>query len=83
MFRLIVILIPFLVLTGCAAGQASEQIIPKLKTETVCSCRSDRYNCTDFKTRRKARDMYDCCMRKVGHDVHRLDRDLDGTTCEW
>ena len=60
MFRLTTILFIFLVLTGCAAGQASGQIIPKLKAETICSCRSDRYNCTDFKTRRKARDMYEC-----------------------
>jgi len=83
MLRLIIILILFPILTGCSTGQASEQIIPKLKTKTVCSCRSDRYNCADFKTRRKARDMYDCCMQKVGYDVHNLDGDFDGVACEW
>ena len=83
MFRLITILFVFLILTGCAAGQASEQIIPKLKTETVCSCRSDRYNCDDFKTRRKAREKYECCMQKIGYDVHNLDGDSDGVACEW
>ena len=83
MFKLIVISIPFLFLTGCATGQASEQIIPEPKIETVCSCRSDRYNCADFKTRREAREKYECCMRKVGYDVHNLDGDSDGVACEW
>ena len=83
MFRLITILFIFLVLTGCAAGQASVQTIAEPKTKTVCSCRSDRYNCDDFETRRKARELYNCCMRKVGYDVHQLDRDSDGVACEW
>ena len=83
MFKLIVILIHFLVLTGCAVGQASEQITPEPKIETVCSCRSDRYNCTDFKTRREAREIYKCCMEKVGYDVHNLDGDFDGVACEF
>ena len=82
MFRLIVILILFLVLTGCATSQASEQIILEPKFKTVCSCRSDRYNCNDFKTRREAREKYECCINKVGYDVHNLDGDSDGTACE-
>ncbi|MCK5062160.1 excalibur calcium-binding domain-containing protein [Candidatus Parcubacteria bacterium] len=82
MFRLI-ILIPLLALTGCAAGQASEQTIPGPKISTVCVCRSDRYNCADFKTRREARDKYECCKQKVGYDVHNLDGDSDGIACEW
>jgi len=83
MFRLITILFIFSVLTGCAAGQASFQAIPKPKTKTVCSCRSDRYNCDDFETRHEARAKHECCMRKVGYDVHRLDGDSDGVACEW
>ncbi len=83
MFRLITILFIFIVLTGCTTEQTSEQIISKLKTETVCSCRSDRYNCDDFKTRREARNKYECCMDKVGYDVHNLDGDSDGIACEW
>ncbi len=79
-----IIIIPaLLVLTGCATSQASVQTIAEPKTKTVCSCRSDRYNCADFETRCKARDMYDCCMRKVGYDVHNLDGDSDGIACEW
>ena len=83
MFRLITIVFIFLVLTGCVASQASEQIIPEQKTSTVCSCRSDRYNCADFKTRREAREKHECCMQKVGYDVHNLDRDSDRIACEW
>ena len=82
MFR-IIILLPLLVLTGCATSQASEQVVLKQKTVTACSCRSDRYDCDDFKTRREARAKHDCCMRKVGYDVHNLDRDSDGIACEW
>ena len=83
MFRLITILFIFLVLTGCADGQTSEQIVLEPKIVTTCSCRSDRYDCKDFKTRYEANDKYDCCMRKVGYDVHNLDGDSDGIACEW
>ncbi len=83
MFKLITILFIFLVLTGCATSQASVQAIAELKTKTVCSCRSDRYNCADFETRRKARELYECCIKKVGYDVHNLDGDSDGIACEW
>ena len=83
MFRLTTILFIFLILTGCATSQASEQIILEPKIITTCSCRSDRYNCNDFETRREAREKYECCMRKVGYDIHRLDRDSDGIACEW
>ena len=83
MFRLITILFIVPILTGCVASQASEQTVLESKTTTTCSCRSDRYNCDDFKTRRKARELYKCCMRKVGYDVHQLDRDKDGMPCEW
>ena len=83
MFRLIIILFIFLVLTGCATSQASIQAIAEPKTKTVCSCRTDRYNCADFETRRKARELYECCIKKVGYDVHNLDGDSDGIACEW
>jgi len=82
MFKLI-LLILLLILTGCTTSQASERIIPELKPKIVCSCRTDRYNCTDFKTRREAREKYECCMRKVGFDIHNLDGDSDGVACEW
>jgi len=83
MFRPIAVIIVFLVLTGCTTGQVLEQTIPEPKNAIVCSCRSDRYDCNDFKTRREAREKYECCMNKVGYDVHNLDGDLDGIACEW
>ena len=82
MFRLITILFILLVLTGCVASQASESIVLESKITTACSCRTDRYNCADFKTRRKAREKHECCMQKVGYDVHNLDGDSDGIACE-
>ena len=81
MLRLIIIPILFL-LTGCSSNQTIVRAIPEPEIKTVCSCRSDRYNCADFKTRREARELYDCCMQKVGYDVHKLDRDSDGIACE-
>ena len=82
MYRIFLIPVLFL-LTGCATSQASVQAVPETKTKTVCSCRSDRYNCADFKTRREAREKHECCMQKVGYDVHNLDSDSDGLACEW
>ena len=82
MYRIIIIP-ALLILTGCVTSQASVQTIPEPKIKTVCSCRSDRYNCADFKTRREARGLYECCMRKVGYDVHNLDGDSDGVACEF
>ncbi len=31
----------------------------------------------------EAREVYECCMKKAGYDVHQLDGDLDGRACEW
>lgn len=81
--RYLIIVAILVVLTGCTVSQASVQAIPEQEIKTVCSCRSDRYNCTDFKTRREAREKYECCINKVGYDVHNLDRDSDGIACEW
>ena len=81
MHRIIIIPI-LLLLTGCSNSQTLVRTIPEPEIKTACSCRTDRYNCADFKTRREARELYDCCMRKAGYDVHKLDRDSDGIACE-
>ena len=48
-----------------------------------CSCSSNIYNCPDFSTHAEAQALYDCCIQKVGYDVHRLDgNDNDGLACE-
>ncbi len=47
-----------------------------------CSCSSNIYNCDNFATHQEAQALYNCCIQKVGYDVHRLDRDKDGLACE-
>ena len=44
-------------------------------------CGSNIYNCGDFKTHAEARAVFELCGG-VGNDVHRLDRDKDGISCE-
>ncbi len=51
-------------------------------TPTSCYCSSNRYNCSDFTTHKEAQSLYECCLDKVGYDVHRLDADDDGLACE-
>ena len=47
-----------------------------------CYCTSNTYNCSDFQTHIEAQNLYNCCLQKVGTDIHRLDRDKDGSACE-
>jgi len=82
MTRIILIVITLL-LSGCTTNQTLLQATSDPEIKTVCSCRTDRYNCADFDTRREAREKYECCMKKVGYDVHNLDSDSDGLACEW
>ena len=49
---------------------------------TECSCASNTYNCGDFQTHQEAQNLYNCCLQKVGADIHRLDQDKDGSACE-
>jgi len=53
------------------------------KSEQICYCESDQYNCADFESRKEAQSIYDCCLLKTGHDVHKLDGDNDKRVCEW
>ena len=63
--------------------------IPAASTTTTnttgnaeCYCASNKYNCGDFQTHQEAQNLYDCCLQKVGTDIHRLDKDKDGSACE-
>lgn len=47
-----------------------------------CYCKSDKYNCGDFATHAEAQALYKCCMTEVGYDVHGLDGNDNGLTCE-
>lgn len=51
-------------------------------SNTECSCASNTYNCGDFQTHQEAQNLYNCCLQKVGRDIHQLDRDKDGSACE-
>lgn len=49
---------------------------------TNVNCSSNSYNCTDFKTQAEAQNVFNYCMKTVGYDVHKLDRNRDGRACE-
>jgi len=49
-----------------------------------CPCnQGDALNCGDFGIDMDAQACYMRCMDLAGMDVHRLDRDKDGSACEW
>lgn len=47
-----------------------------------CYCESNKYNCPDFKTHLEAQKVFECCVAKVGKDIHKLDGNNDGQVCE-
>ncbi|MCK5510516.1 thermonuclease family protein [Candidatus Parcubacteria bacterium] len=49
---------------------------------TDCDCSGNIYNCSDYSIRAQAQAVYDCCIKKTGNDIHRLDADGDGVVCE-
>lgn len=49
-----------------------------------CPCdQGDVLNCPDFGIAMDAQACYLRCQELTGRDVHRLDRDKDGSACEW
>lgn len=48
----------------------------------VCSCNSDTMNCTDFRNQSSAQACYNYCKSIGAGDIHKLDRDNDGSACE-
>lgn len=63
---------------------AKEIIItaPPVPPATDCYCDSNKYNCSDFVTHTEAQSLFECCMQKLGSDIHKLDADKDGIACE-
>ena len=55
-------------------------VLPSKPTRTW-TCSYNAYNCDDFATHRQAQRVYENCGG-LGNDVHRLDRDQDGSACE-
>ncbi len=46
-----------------------------------CPCDLD-LDCRDFRSQKEAQACFEHCLRLLGRDVHRLDRDGDGKACE-
>lgn len=55
---------------------------PQPSTSSNCSCSGNTKNCGDFSTHNAAQACYEYCLEQVGTDIHRLDRDDDGSACE-
>lgn len=52
--------------------------------DSNCDCSANLYNCNDFiYSAFDAQACYLRCMELVGRDIHDLDRDHDGSACEW
>ena len=66
-----------LIIVGFSACDSTDNSGPSLEY----TCSYNAYNCSDFATYREAQRVYEACGG-VGNDVHRLDRDKDGLTCE-
>lgn len=64
---------------------ASSNITPStslIEPATTCSCDTNTKNCSHFKRQPEAQAYFQCCMEKVGFDVHKLDGDGNGLVCE-
>jgi hypothetical protein len=48
----------------------------------VCSCGGDTLNCSDFSSHSSAQACFNYCVSVGRGDIHRLDRDNDGSACE-
>ena len=74
-----------------AAESAEPMPTPGWQTEqngiifsSDCPCdQGDVLNCGDFGIAMSGQACYLRCQELAGYDVHRLDRDKDGSACEW
>lgn len=92
---LISLVIFILIITGCTSetykknntfntsSLSTKASYTKPSSISDCNCSSNLYNCSDFATKGEAQNMYECCIRKTGRDIHWLDDDKDGAACEW
>ena len=67
----------------CASG-SKEILMNKNSGISIsdCYCESNKYNCSDFKTHFEAQEVFECCMKKTGGDIHKLDGNSDNQVCE-
>jgi endonuclease YncB( thermonuclease family) len=61
--------------------ESEEEEEPEPQDPGSIVCSTNTYNCSDFTTKKEAQEVYDQCGG-VGHDVHQLDRNKDGTACD-
>jgi hypothetical protein len=77
--------------TSAPAQEAAPTSTPSWQREergiiftSECPCdQGDILNCDSFGINMDAQACYMRCMDLAGRDVHGLDRDKDGTACEW
>lgn len=72
---LVILLLIVISFSGCDSTDDDENL------GSEYSCSYNNYNCSDFATHREAQRVYEACGG-VSNDVHRLDRDKDGSACE-
>lgn len=65
-----------------APVRAAPAIVLPSAASSSCDCSDNLYNCADF-VAFDAQSCYLRCMELTGRDVHDLDRDHDGSACEW
>lgn len=64
------------------AVRAAPAIVLPSPASSSCDCSDNLYNCSDFIVF-DAQSCYMRCLELTGRDVHDLDRDHDGSACEW
>lgn len=67
--------------TATLAGSMPTLAIPP-PPDGACSCNGDNLNCTDFSSHASAQACYEYCKSQGKGDIHKLDRDGDGSACE-
>lgn len=66
-------------------GSLSESMIQRDENGKAlygATCEENVYNCSDFKIRSEAQEVYDTCHTAEMPDRHGLDRDGDGVACQ-
>ncbi len=66
-------------------GSLSESMIKRDENGKAlygATCEENVYNCTNFKTKAEAQEVYDTCTSAENRDRHGLDRDGDGQACQ-
>ncbi|MCK5123454.1 MAG: excalibur calcium-binding domain-containing protein [Candidatus Pacebacteria bacterium] len=77
----IILLLIVVTFSGCGSTDNNEGLNSDFDYSSEYSCSYNTYNCSDFATHKEAQRVYEACGG-VNNDVHRLDRDKDGSACE-